>query len=293
MSGQLSLADNVNQALQLLSAEIEANRLQLPSPPDNVIALRNLIQQDADISEIATLLSKEPHLSARLIKLANSVLFHSRFHVSNVKTAITRLGMQKVSNLVTGFAITQSFLNNKTRGIEHELKRSWLISNRVASITMSLAQHHGQIDPDQALLAGQIHNIGDTPLLLHLNSLAELNQEPEMKQKVIIMVLKRLSAKVGTAILKKWQFPPDMVQLPFAAEQAPGISEETVQLEHLVFVGAALRSTDFTATITNLPQSLLESPVFHLLWDSEEAALNQLNALSEDILSMQRVLRTT
>jgi HD-like signal output (HDOD) protein len=293
VSGQLSLADNVNQALQLLSAEIEANRLQLPSPPDNVITLRNLIQQDADISEIATLLSKEPHLSARLIKLANSVLFHSRFHVSNVKTAITRLGMQKVSNLVTGFAITQSFLNNKTRGIEHELKRSWQISNRVASITTSLAQHHGQIDPDQALLAGQIHNIGDTPLLLHLNRLPVLIESPEMKQKVIIMVLKRLSAKVGTAILKKWQFPPDMVQLPFAAEQAPETSEETVQLEHLVFVGAALRNIDFTATITNLPPSLLESPVFHLLWDSEEAALNQLNALSEDILSMQRVLRAT
>lgn len=293
MSEQLSLAANVNQALQLLSAEIEANRLQLPSPPDNVIALRNLIQQDADINEIATLLSKEPHLSARLIKLANSVLFHSRFHVSNVKTAITRLGMQKVSNLVTGFAITQSFLNNKTRGIEHELKRSWLISNRVASITMSLAQHHGQIDPDQALLAGQIHNIGDTPLLLHLNSLPELNQAPEMKHKVIIMVLKRLSAKVGTAILKKWQFPPDMVQLPFVAEQAPEIPGETVQLEHLVFVGATLRTTDFTVTITNLPQDLLESPVFHLLWNSEEAALNQLNALSEDILSMQRVLRAT
>jgi HD-like signal output (HDOD) protein len=293
VSGQLSLADNVNQALQLLSAEIEANRLQLPSPPDNVIALRNLIQQDADINAIATLLSKEPHLSARLIKLANSVLFHSRFHVSNVKTAITRLGMQKVSNLVTGFAITQSFLNNKTRGIEHELKRSWQISNRVASITTSLAHHHGQIDPDQALLAGQIHNIGDTPLLLHLNRLPVLIESPEMKQKVIIMVLKRLSARVGTAILKKWQFPPDMVKLPFAAEQPPEIPEETVQLEHLVFVGAALRITDFTVTITNLPQSLLESPVFHLLWNSEEAALNQLNALSEDILSMQRALRST
>lgn len=293
MSGQLSLADKVNKALQHLSAEIEANRLQLPSPPDNVIALRNLIQQNAGINEISTLLSKEPHLSARLIKLANSVLFHSRFHVSSVKTAITRLGMQKVSNLVTGFAITQSFINNKTRGIEHDLKRSWLISNHVASVTMSLAQHHGQIDPDQALLAGQIHNIGDTPLLLHLNTLPELNQDPEMKHKIIIMVLKRLSAKVGTAILKKWQFPPDMVQLPFAAEQAPVTAGDSVRLEHLIYTGAALRTMDFTATITKLPQPLVESSVFHHLWASEEAALNQLNALSEDILTMQRLLRST
>lgn len=293
MSGQLSLADKVNGALQLLSVEIEANRLQLPSPPDNIIALRHLIQQDAGINEISTLLSKEPHLSARLIKLANSVLFHSRFHVSNVKAAISRLGMQKVSNLVTGFAITQSFINNKTRGIEHDLKRSWLISNHVASITMSLAQHHGQIDSDQALLAGQIHNIGDTPLLLHLNSLPELNQDPQMKHRVIIMVLKRLSAKVGAAILKKWQFPSDMIPLPFAAEQAPVIPGDELRLEHLVYIGAALRTMDFSTTITKLPQSLIKSPVFHHLWNSEAAALNQLNALSEDIMTMQRLLRST
>lgn len=293
MSGLVPIAEKINAALLSLSSDIDANRLQLPSPPNNLIALRSLIQQDADISAIATLLSKEPHISARLIKLANSVLFSSRFHVSSVKSAVTRLGMQKVSNLVTGFAITQSFINNKTKGIEKQLNRSWLISNHVAAIATSLARHHGNIDPDQALLAGQIHNIGDTPLLLHLNTLAELNHDMEMKNKVISLVLKRLSAKVGIAILKKWQFPQEMIKLPFAAENATLSSGDTIQLEHLVFIAVALRSVDFTSTISTLPQALTSSGVFKHFWDSDETAVNELNGLADDIVSMQRLLRST
>jgi HD-like signal output (HDOD) protein len=293
MSGLVPIAEKINAALLSLSSDIEANRLQLPSPPDNLITLRELIQHDAEVTEVATLLSKEPHISARLIKLANSVLFNSRFHVSSVKSAITRLGMQKVSNLVTGFAITQSFINSKTKGIERYLNRSWLISNHVAAITMSLARHHGHIDPDQALLAGQIHNIGDTPLLLHINTLTELNNNPDLKNKVISMVLKKLSAKVGSAILKKWQFPTDMVRLPFAVESSKIRPQTPIQLEHLVNIATTLRTTDFTVPVNQLPHALIESPVFELIWGSEETAINQLNSLADDILSMQRLLRST
>lgn len=293
MSGLVPLAETINASLLRLSNDIDANRLQLPSPPDNLIALRKLIQADAEISDIATLLSKEPHISARLIKLANSVLFSSRFHVSSVKSAITRLGMQKVSNLVTGFAITQSFINSKTKGIERYLNRSWLISNQVAAITMSLARHHGHVDPDQALLAGQVHNIGDSPLLLHLNTLPELSHDSELKSKVIAIVLKRLSAKVGSAILNKWQFPADMIRLPFASQHSTIAPQGAIQLEHLVYIATSLKTTDFAANINHLPQALTESPVFGHVWDSEDIALSQLNALAEDILSMQRLLRST
>lgn len=293
MSGLVPIAEKINAALLRLSNDIDANRLQLPSPPDNLIALRNLIQKNAEIDDIAILLSKEPHISARLIKLANSVLFNSRFHVSSAKSAVIRLGVQKVSNLVTGFAITQSFINNKTKGVEKHLNRSWLISNQVAAITMCLARHHGNIDPDQALLAGQIHNIGDPPLLLHLNSLTELDNDPQIKNKVISFVLQKLPAKVGSAILKKWQFPADMVTLPFATQSSTLSQGKSIQLEHLVFIATTLRTTDFTSTVTHLPQSLIGSSVFEQAWESEETAIKQLNTLADDIISMQRLLRSS
>lgn len=124
MSGLTPLTQSVNAALFKLADEINTNKLQLPSPPDRLLALRKLVNEQADVNSIVSLLSQDAHLSARIIKIANSVLFSSRLPVSSVKTAVVRLGTQKVCSLVTGLAITQSFINHKTRGIERILKYS-------------------------------------------------------------------------------------------------------------------------------------------------------------------------
>lgn len=73
MCGLLPLTEQINSALIHLCSDIDNNRLRLPSPPDK------LLQKDADPDEFATLLSKALHISARLIKLANSVLFKFAF----------------------------------------------------------------------------------------------------------------------------------------------------------------------------------------------------------------------
>jgi HD-like signal output (HDOD) protein len=292
MSGLLPLSDQVNQVLSRLSDDIDSNRLQLPSPPETLLALRSLLQQDASTDAIVALLSKEPHVSARLIKLANSVLFSSRFHVDSVKAAVTRLGLQKVSNLVTGFAITQRFLALKIKGIEKALNRVWLTSEHVAGISSTLAWHFSTIDADKALLAGQVHNIGQAPLLIHLNSLPELNQNAELRHKVTNLVLQRLSARVGSTILKKWSFPDDMTRLPYISESSATTSSR-VGVSNLLQLAVLMKNCDFTTRLQTLPAAMLNAPSFTLLWQDEEDALTELNAIAEEVVLTQRLLRST
>ncbi|WP_273152882.1 HDOD domain-containing protein [Methylophaga thiooxydans] len=294
MSGHLSLTEKVNAALQQLSREIEANTLQLPSPPDNIITLRKLIQTDANVDVIAAHLRKDPHLSARLVKVANSVLFTGRGHVTDVKSAIVRLGLSKVQNLVTGFAITQQFLRSKTAGIETQLRQSWSKSNQVAGIITVLAREKTRIDADMALLAGQLHNIGETPLLLRINSMTDLGTNPEMKKAVINMVLARLSAKVGAAILKKWHFPPEIVQLPFAESNTANTDTETeINLKNLLLISKELRHCGFTHPLSSLPDSIKQQVIFPLFWVDEDMAINNLNDLAPQIHETQVMLSSS
>lgn len=293
MSGLLPLTEQINSALIHLSNDIDSNRLRLPSPPDKLLQLRKLLQQDADPDELATLLSKEPHISARLIKLANSVLFNSRFHVSSVKSAVVRLGMQKVTNLVTGFAITQSFLDSKTRGIEKFLNNSWQTSNQVAALSSTLARHFSDIAADEALLAGQIHNIGEPALLMHLNTLPELAKDNTLKDKVTVLVLKRLSAQVSSAILRKWLFTEQMIRVPLDAQSPAPRTSDTVDLAQLVHLSVLLKHCDFGRELISLPEALTQSPAFGLLWQNEEHALEQLNSVSDEIITTQKLLLTT
>lgn len=293
MSELSSLSEQVNYVLSRLSEDIRHNRLQLPSPPENLIALRKLIQQDASTEQIVSLLNKEPHVSARLIKLANSALFNSRLQVSSVKLAVTRLGMQKVSNLVTGFAITQQILALKIRGIEKSLKKIWLTSEQLAGITSTLARHFSTVDPDKALLAGQVHNIGEAPLLIHLNTLPELKQaEDDLRQKITQLILQRMSARVGSSILKKWAFPDDMVKLPHVAYEGTISASARVDISHLLQLGGALKSCDFSSRLEQLPPAFLSSPSFSLLWKDENEALTELNGIAGEVVETQRLLRS-
>lgn len=291
MSGNQPLTERVNATLQQLSREIENNTLQLPSPPDNIITLRKLIQEDADTEVLAAHLRKDPHLSARLLKIANSVLFSGRSHVTDVKSAIVRLGLSKVQNLVTGFAITQQFLHSKTTGIENQLRQSWLKSNQIAGICTVLATEKTRIDADTALLAGQLHNIGETPLLIRINSMPELQTNPELKQAVIKLVIKRLSAKVSVAILKKWHFPPEIAQLPLA-DFAPAELTTTneINLKNLLLTSKALHQCNFTRPLTKLHDSITNHAVFPLFWTDEDMAINNLNDLAQKIHNTQVML---
>lgn len=294
MSGHLSLTAKVNTALQQLSAEIEANTLQLPSPPDNIFMLRKLIQTDADIDTIAAHLKKDPHLSARLVKVANSVLFTGRGYVTDVKSAIGRLGLSKVQNLVTGFAITQQFLLSKTVGIETQLRQSWSKSNQIAGIISVLAREKTHIDADTALLAGQLHNIGETPLLIRINSMPELKTNSELKKAVITLVLERLSAKVGATILKKWHFPPEIVQLPFAKSTVANTDMETeINLRNLFLLSQELCHCSFTRPLSTLPDSIKQRALFPIFWIDEDMAINNLNDLAPKIHDMQVMLSSS
>lgn len=291
MSGQLTLGQKLSAKLDQLAADIDSNRLQIPSPPENLIELRRLVQQDASIDEIAALLNKEPHLSARLIKLANSVLFGGRQHVATVKMAVVRLGTQKVSNLVNGIAISQAFINHKTVGIEQALSQSWHHSHQVAAIASTLARYYCDIDPDQALLAGQIHNIGETPLLLHINTLYELKPDPKLKQQVINKVLDKLAARVSSTILRRWLFPEEMIQLPYAT-RLHHLNKDKPDLNQLIQLGIMLKSHNFMRELKQLPPDLLSRPAFSQLWRDEQQALQQLNGVAPDIVATHQLLHS-
>lgn len=291
MSGFSPLTESVNASLIQLSKEIEANTLQLPSPPDNIIYLRKLIQSDPSIEAVAEHLRRDPHLSARLIKVANSVLFAGRNHVIDVKSAIIRLGLSKVQNLVTGFAITQQFLNCKLTGIESQLRQSWSKANQVAGICTILARERTQIDSDSALLAGQLHNLGESPLLIHINTMEMCKNNPQLKNAVIDLVCKRLSGKVGAAILKKWHFPTEIIQLPFVETRLAKQQEmRPLDLQSLLYLGIQLHKCNFSRPLTELPAHLKSTPYFTLLWKDEDRAINDLNELASQIHETQIML---
>jgi HD-like signal output (HDOD) protein len=280
----MTITEQINAAIAELSADIKNNKLELPSPPDMRLKVRALAHNDHTKAEdFANLVKFDPNISGRIIKIANSALFGGRVHISSVQSAVARLGMSKIQNLITGLAIAQNFMNAKTRGLENYFNEIWQQSNKVSAICYVLAHQKTNIDPEQALLAGMVHNIGVLPLILRLNKISALYNEPKLLLHVANQVVPKLYPKAGKMILDKWNFSPVIASVAFTHNQLDRESTGPIDLNDLVLIACELNKlSDFTECAT-IPETFVNSTMFQKLWPSWIEASTDLSHLKDQI----------
>ena len=203
----MSVADDFLK--ELLDA-LNNDRLILPTLPEVALRIREAVE-DPSVSagKLATVIGNDAALAARLIKVANSPLLRGRMSVDNLQSAITRLGITFVRNLATGLAMEQMFQATNDL-VDKRLRDSWEHSLEVASISHVLASHYTRLKPDQATLAGLVHEIGILPILACAEDTPELLADEDTFNSII----DQLHPKIGRAILEAWDFPPELVAVP-------------------------------------------------------------------------------
>jgi len=200
MEQQQSIADEV------LSA-IESGKLELPTLPDVAIKIRELID-DPNVSadQLVNLLSADPVVSAHIIKAANSAAAGG-LRVDTLRAAIARLGYRMLRNLVMSVAVGNIFKASSPI-IDRHLKRLWEHSRVVAANSFVLALHQKHLKPEQAMLAGMVHNLGALPLCIYADRF-----HPRLEQAALEELVRRFSTRVGVALLHNWHFPPEIIEV--------------------------------------------------------------------------------
>jgi HD-like signal output (HDOD) protein/DNA-binding NarL/FixJ family response regulator len=113
----------------------------------------------ADISALATLISHDPMLSTRVLKVANSAAFAGkRKMVTTVQEAVRNIGMSAVRDIATAASIYDAVPAGGADGFHH--LRSWQHSFAAAMICQRLAEESGVVQSGAAYLAGLCHDLG-------------------------------------------------------------------------------------------------------------------------------------
>lgn len=189
---------------------IKHDRLTLPTLPEVALKIRDAANDpEVNSNTLSSVIGQDAALAARIIKVANSPLMRGAVSVDNLQLAITRMGISFVRNLATGLAMEQMFQATHDM-VDKRLRRSWEHSLEVASISHVLASNFTKLKPDQATLAGLVHEIGILPIL----TLAEDNPEILEKESVLDKIISRLHGRVGRAIMKAWEFPAELLDVP-------------------------------------------------------------------------------
>lgn len=202
-----TMADKVQK--DLITA-INNDALFLPTLPEVALKIRLAAENlDISVSDLSKVIGSDTALSARLIKVVNSPLMRASVEVSDLHTAITRLGINYSCNLAIGLVVEQMF-QAKSDVVERKMREIWKKSLQVAGISYTLCRNHSQLKPDQATLAGMVHLIGVLPILTYAEDHYELLSDSVSLNHVI----ERIHPIIGDKLLSAWEFPEPLAKLP-------------------------------------------------------------------------------
>ena len=195
--------------LQEINELIDNDRLVLHTLPEVALKARETAEDpNASAGDLAKVINNDAAMTARIIKVANSPIMRGAREIEDVQMAIARLGITCISNLVTGLAMEQMFQATSDL-IDKTMRESWHHSTEVAGIANVICKHYTNLKPDQATLAGLVHEIGVLPILTYAEESDRLN-DPITLQKVIHSI----HPKVGVKILQSWEFPKELIDVP-------------------------------------------------------------------------------
>ncbi|MET0858593.1 histidine kinase [Massilia eurypsychrophila] len=170
------------EAFKSIAAQAGRGDLTFPTNVDATLKLqRALGDPDLHIDEAARLVQAEPLLAARTVAIANSVAYN-RFgnDVTNVGAAVKRVGFRTLNALAAAVIVRQLDSKITRPDLRAKADQLWQHSAHVAALSQVIARRVTNIDPDTALFAGIVHEVGGFYLLSRAEEFPGLlDGEPE------------------------------------------------------------------------------------------------------------------
>jgi len=222
-------------------AQILENHQDLPSIP--LVATRALQMIDdptCNINQLGAVISGDPSLTAKLLRMVNSAYFGFSREVTRISEAIVMLGFSGTHSMILGVVSRPLF-----KGIAAE--KLWIHSLRCATASSIIARDTGICHPDDSFSAGLLHDLGKIILARHCEKdflRIEEEQFADDSQRLTreMEVFGATHPILGEELATRWKLPTVMIKsirYHHSPEQAP---EEA--MVKVVFAANFLAETD-------------------------------------------------
>jgi HD-like signal output (HDOD) protein len=197
---------SLETAIDFIGNELAKNSPYLPTLPDVAIKIMNAVsKEETSPKDLAAIILTDPAISARLIRVTNSPKFRGRTEISNVQMAVLRLGNNTIRTLVSSM-ITQQLFDPSSKFLENEFKRVWEMSKNVSAVSHFICSFAPHLDPNEAMLAGLIHQVGKLPILTMIEQAPEFIEFKESPT-LTGLLLEQAHGTVGKIVMDKLNFP--------------------------------------------------------------------------------------
>lgn len=210
----------------------------LPTLPAYVFELNSLLAAaPVNYKRVVEVIRTDPSLMAQVLRLCNSAFMGFRDRVTKIKHAVMLVGTERLRTMVLTCSLVE-YVGHRVAS--EDIQSFWQHCFLTAALSERLARGISYPQPEQAYLAGLLHDIGALPLLVVTS--AE-SQEPENMTtcgwgEAVDLEREHFGTdhcEVGRWIGISWNFPPALLEV-MVGHHDP---REATQDPHLVGVVAA------------------------------------------------------
>jgi putative nucleotidyltransferase with HDIG domain len=189
----------------------------LPTLPSVYFKVDKLLQdKEASTENVARVIEVDPAMSTRILRLVNSAFYGLSAKSNSIPQAVMMMGFKAVKNAIVSVAILDT-LSIKDRYQNFDMADFWRHSVSVAVVSGQLAEKSRLVAPDDAFMAGLLHDIGKIIMLKYFKedfglvwqtmqetrcSFADAEQEVASIDHV----------QIGSYLARKWQLPDHIIE---------------------------------------------------------------------------------
>lgn len=207
----------------------------LPSLPSIVVKLMEVVNSsDSSAEDAAELIEKDPALTSKMIRLANSAFYGIPRSISSVTSAVVVLGFNTIRSLALSASVAKIFAGKHSLDMDSFWKHS--VATAMASkIIVRHLMGVRMMDPESAFCAGVLHDIGKLIFSQYMPedyavvcAYARENNIPLVDAEDKILGINH--AKMGKVLADKWSLPLDLEyaivyhHTPENADKAPHLA---------------------------------------------------------------------
>jgi putative nucleotidyltransferase with HDIG domain len=192
-----------------------SNLRNIPTPPRLYFDIREeLSSPSSDARSVAAIICRDPAVSAKILKVANSGFYAVPRSVTDIRDAITFLGTDTVVTLVLA---SQAFTRMPVPGVN--LDALWKHSLTVSAMAQQVAAQEGgnRLTVNTAGVAGLLHDIGELILLTNVPDIyyPMIRRLAGDESALLAMEVEHFGithAQLGAHVLSLWSLPDAIVE---------------------------------------------------------------------------------
>ncbi len=184
--------------------------ISLPGVPQIVTRLQQLMSDpDVSILQLVPVINFEPVLVGRVLQMGNSAALNpTRRMVTDLKTAVTRVGFTLLRSATLAYALRQLSQAHSVKDIRPHLEALWERSAWTAAVSYVIARKFTSVNRDLAFLGGLMHGVGKLFILTRAAHYPFVLRDRTKYG----AILRRWHAQFARSILAGWKVSDEVIE---------------------------------------------------------------------------------